>query len=285
MVESKEEKPVAEEGAAAATETPKDSDATVTSSTIETTSGQKLSKEEKEIEQKIYKIISRMPAKTQDRFKALAVLSDQRSKINDQYLEECKQLNEEFEKKKEPILEIRNKILDGTKTDFSEYVPKFDELSKRLKEFTSSIVKDEEKLKEEEEEKAERKPFDPEPLLGKKGVPDFWKRAILNNQMMKMMIKEHDEPILDSLHAVKASYSQVPTERFSITMFFSTNDYFENESLSFTAYIADDTNNCREVEGEDIKWKDGKNVTTKKIKKTQKNKKTNEKRVIMKMVP
>jgi hypothetical protein len=44
--------------------------------------------EEKEIEQKMVKIISKMPAQVQARFKVLKVLSDKRSKLNDEFEEE-----------------------------------------------------------------------------------------------------------------------------------------------------------------------------------------------------
>ena len=49
-----------------------------------------LSKEERELEQKMVKVISKMPDKIQNRFKILHMLSDQRSKINDQFEEEVK---------------------------------------------------------------------------------------------------------------------------------------------------------------------------------------------------
>lgn len=39
--------------------------------------------EEKEIEQKMIKIIAMMPKETQNRFKVLKVLSDKRSKLSD----------------------------------------------------------------------------------------------------------------------------------------------------------------------------------------------------------
>lgn len=43
----------------------------------------KMNSEEREIEQKMIKVITQMPAAVQDRFKVLHMLSDERSKIND----------------------------------------------------------------------------------------------------------------------------------------------------------------------------------------------------------
>jgi hypothetical protein len=44
--------------------------------------------EEREVELKTVKMIELMPAKVQDRFKALYILSDQRSKMNDAFSQE-----------------------------------------------------------------------------------------------------------------------------------------------------------------------------------------------------
>jgi len=48
--------------------------------------------EEKEIEQKLIKVIQSLPKEVQNRFKALKVLSDRRSKMNDAFEEENKAL-------------------------------------------------------------------------------------------------------------------------------------------------------------------------------------------------
>ena len=50
--------------------------------------------EEKEIEQKMVKVISKMPKEVCNRFKALKVLSDQRNWLNDEFEKEIKALEE-----------------------------------------------------------------------------------------------------------------------------------------------------------------------------------------------
>jgi hypothetical protein len=67
----------------------------------------KIDDEEKEIEQKMIKVISLMPAKVQDRFKVLKVLSDKRSKLSDQFDEEIKALEAKIAAKKAPLYEMR----------------------------------------------------------------------------------------------------------------------------------------------------------------------------------
>ena len=48
--------------------------------------------DEKEIEQKMIKTILNMPKEVQDRFKVLHMLSDKRSKLNDEFNDACKKL-------------------------------------------------------------------------------------------------------------------------------------------------------------------------------------------------
>lgn len=96
-------------------------------------------------------------------------------------------------------MEKRDQILEGSFDDFAEYIPKFDLYAEKLQGFIASIVKDEEQKKQEEEDAKDRKPLDLSHLVGKKGVPDFWRTALLNNPMSKQIIAEHDEPILQHL--------------------------------------------------------------------------------------
>ena len=196
-----------------------------------------------------------------------------------------KKLSEEFEKKKKPILEKRDLILEGNLEDFAEYLPRYDVFTEKLQAFCSSIVKDEEQKKLEEEEEKDREPLDVSHLVGKKGVPDFWRKAMTNNPMMAPLIQEHDKPILEHLTGMTVTHSKVPDTRFQVEMHFEKNDFFDNVSLSLTAIIDDQIESTKEVIGETINWKDGKDITKQKIKKTQKNKKTGQKRVVTKTVP
>ena len=68
-------------------------------------------------------------------------------------------------------------------------------------------------------------------------------------------------------------------------MTFDDNDFFTNKELKFVACADADTNQTNEIIGTEIDWKADKDLTKKKVKKTQTNKKTGEKRVIVKTVP
>ena len=70
-----------------------------------------MDEEEKEIEQKMIKIIGLMPKETQARFKALKVLSDKRSKLSDQFEQEIQELEAKIAEKKKPLYEQRRLIL------------------------------------------------------------------------------------------------------------------------------------------------------------------------------
>ena len=114
-----------------------------------------MSKEEKHMEQKMIKIISRMPPAVQDRFKCLHVFSDERSKINDEFEKEVRELSESFELRKVPILEKRDKILAGTETAFDDACNEFDTAMAKCETIVAGIVKsEEEKAADEEENKA-----------------------------------------------------------------------------------------------------------------------------------
>lgn len=67
-----------------------------------------------------------MPANVQNRFKVLHMISDERSRINDEFEKEVKALEAKFNAKKKPLLEKRNDIVLGKVTDFAEYIPKYE---------------------------------------------------------------------------------------------------------------------------------------------------------------
>jgi len=55
------------------------------------------------------------------------MLSDKRSKLNDEFNEACKKLEAEIAAKKKPYLDQRTKIIAGEQTEFGDLIPRFDE--------------------------------------------------------------------------------------------------------------------------------------------------------------
>ena len=243
------------------------------------------SKQEREMEQKMVKIIERMPENVRTRFQCLHVFSDERSKINDLFEKEVRELSEAFEKRKLPIVKKRDDILDGTNTTFDDACIEFDTTVTKLQAAVAGIVKTEEEKEADEEEAKEHKPTNVDHLKDKAGVPDFWSTAIKNHAMLQTVVTEQDSPILDHIKKLHASQEKIPRPKLTVTFTFGENEYFSNDTISFTALADNDTNQTVEIQGTIIEWKEGKDPTKKKVKKTQKNKKTGEKRVIVKSVP
>jgi nucleosome assembly protein 1-like 1 len=102
------------------------------------------------------------------------------------------------------------------------------------------------------------------------GVPGFWMRVMLNNLAVGKMIHEKDRPIL--MHLVDVT--SVLHEKgfgFDLTFTFEKNDYFNNDVLK-KSFIMSRENVIEKCEGTEISWKDGKDVTKKKVKKKSKKK-------------
>jgi len=229
--------------------------------------------EELEIERKMVKVISLMPKDLQNRFKALKVLSDRRSKMNDQFEEEQKVLSEATETKKKPLYEKRQLIIKGEETNFAERAKTFDARHDQL-------LKELEGVKTESEDIPE---VDVKHLVAKPGISDFWFKAIKNCRMFQDNIEEKDEEILKHLTNVESERSSDP-ETLVIRFFFSENEFFTNSELTMKLFYDKDRDETEKIESTAIEWKEGKDATKKKIKKKQKNKKTGETRTIVKTV-
>lgn len=246
---------------------------------------EKLPVEEREIEQKMIKVIQAMPPHIQNRFKVLHMLSDQRSKINDLFEIEVKKLEEKYNEKRKPLLEKRNQIVLGNHTDFTEFIPKYEESYMQVGTIVAGIVKTQKEKDEDAEDAAQHQPTDVQHLKDVTGIPDFWSVAVKNNQMMQHYIRPKDQDAMKSLVDV-VSKETVDPKTVSITLTFKENEFFTNKTLELQClYKKDQEDEVQETKGTLIEWKDGKDLSKKKIKKKQKNKKTGETRTIVKTVP
>lgn len=102
------------------------------------------------------------------------------------------------------------------------------------------------------------------------GIPAFWLTAIRKNSTTADMITPEDEAALTLLKDVRLEYLDRPG--FRLVFDFAANDWFENETLSKTFFY---TRNEEDYTGglvngssvgEDIRWKEGKDLTTTVIK-------------------
>lgn len=239
--------------------------------------------DEKEIEQKMIKTILGMPKEVQDRFKVLHMLSDKRSKLNDEFNEACKKLEQQILEKKRPFLEQRQKIIAGEQTEFGDLVPRFDEAHKELEKKVAAIVKPAEDPEEADEEKT---PTDVTYLKGKQGIPDFWVRAMKANRLIWDQVKEKDEEIMEHLLHVETNSQDNAAKNTVVSLkmvFAEDNDFFKPATLE-VALEYESEDQIKEIKGTKIEWLEGKDPTKKKIKKKQKHKKTGETRTVVKTV-
>lgn len=96
-------------------------------------------------------------------------------------------------------------------------------------------------------------------------------------------IKENDAAALKHLIKIEYKISEDPQHplNYSLHFTFTPNEYFENEVLSVNLHIKE-PRECTKIEGTEIKWKEGKNLTRKTVQKKQRNKKTGQTRTVTK---
>lgn len=89
---------------------------------------------------------------------------------------------------------------------------------------------------------------------------------MLNNDILVEEIKEKDEEALKHLHKLEYE-NEEGSNNFIVKFHFSPNEYFTNEVLTKKFFISED-DEVTKTEGTEIKWKEGKNLTVKIVKKT-----------------
>jgi nucleosome assembly protein 1-like 1 len=103
------------------------------------------------------------------------------------------------------------------------------------------------------------------------GVAGFWFRAMLNHANVARLIQEKDRPILMHLIDIQCNL-HAQGYGYELVFVFEKNDYFTNTELK-KSFTMSKQNVIEKCEGTDINWKDGRDVTKKKIKKKSKSKK------------
>lgn len=100
-------------------------------------------------------------------------------------------------------------------------------------------------------------------------MPDFWQVAVLNNPMMLQYIREKDREVLPFLKNVISTETSDPkTVTVELTFDAEKNDFFTNEKLVLKVIFKEgEDDEVAETEGTLIDWKDGKDLSKKKIKK------------------
>lgn len=183
---------------------------------------------------------------TEDYFKSLAVEEAEEEKID-----------EEYQKVEHVVLQKNNEIISGERAATEE----------ELKELPTFLMEGEN--------------CDPSTHNKAQAINEYWLTVFKNCQMY---MDDCDLEALKSLKSISIKEDKISEEekKNSATFVFDSNDFFTNTELTLTATTKDEM--VVASEGTPIDWKEGKNMTIKKISKTQKNKKTGKKRTVEKEV-
>jgi len=180
----------------------------------------------------------------------------------------------------------RRELIEG-KTEPTE-----DEIEKGQK----AEEEDEELEKDDDESEPEPIEHLPEPTAEEfasapKGIPEFWLTTLKNHVGMSDMITERDEEALKHLVDISVTY---PDDKPGFTLIFEfgpgAKAFFEQTTLTKTYYYQEEIGYEGDfvydhAVGSDIKWKEGKDLTVKIETKKQRNKNTNQTRIVKKVVP
>jgi len=165
-------------------------------------------------------------------------------------------VNKEFQENLKHI----NDIINATRK------PTDQELKDLAKYFT------EEELAKKDELFAQIKPFE-----------GYWLAAMRAHGLFKDVVTENDAKVLKSLTRVEYKMSEDAAHplNFSLHFHFAANEYFDHDVLSVLLHVKE-PRDCNKIDGTDIKWKEGKNITRKTVTKKQRNKKTGQTRNVTK---
>ena len=212
-----------------------------------------------------------------DKIKMLYVQSDELAWLGEHLNRESDDTEIEFKDKRAEILKMRDQIISGQLTDFSAMMKQYDERFKDLLKYEKTLGKD------YEDKWEEHLPKEVDHLKGKHGVSDFWKSIILTHPSLTDYITEEDKAVLDYVTALHVDMSFIKPSVVTVRMYFSENEYFTNEVLECTLRYEDSEEDTVEaVVGTEINWKSKtKNVTQKRIRKTQKHRDTGEYRIVV----
>lgn len=196
----------------------------------------------------------------QNRITALKGLQKDCDAIQYEFRQKMLDLETKYEKKYQPIFSRRAEIIKGV----SE--PVDDELDHEEEIFQNNL---------------------PDP----KGIPEFWLTCLHNVFLVGEMITPQDENVLRSLSDIRFTNLSGDVHGYKLEFEFDPNDYFTNKILTKTYYYKDDLSPSGEflydhAEGDKINWiKPEKNLTVRVETKKQRNRKTNQTRLVRTTVP
>lgn len=209
------------------------------------------------------------------------------AKIEADFQRDIFELEKKYADKYRPLYERRRALIEGQVEPSAEEVEEgFNNESEDELEIDSE---DEEAEPTERELPAE--PTADELAAAPKGIPEFWLTALKNHLGLSELITERDEEALKFLVDIRIVY---PKEKAGFTLAFDFAEgakaFFSNTTLEKTYFYQEEVGYEGDfvydhATGTEINWVDGKNLTVRIETKKQRNKNTNQTRIVKKAVP
>ena len=220
---------------------------------------------ERKMALKMIKTIDQMnvPATTHNKIKGLYIYSDELAWLAEHSNRDSDDIEILFKQKRAEIFKIRDQIISGELTDFNQLLADYRDLKKGYK--PSAQLE-------------EHEPKNIEHLQGKQGISDFWKHIVLSHPHLEEFITDQDRAIVQHLKSVFVEQQFIKPSVVTVRLEFNENEFFDNKRLEYTLRFEDSRDELIEaVIGTEIMWKDKrKNVTRKRIRKTQVHRETGE---------
>lgn len=204
--------------------------------------------------------VESLPAPVRRRVTGLKGIQKEHSKLEAEFQQKVLELEKEYFAKFKPLYAKRATIVNG------QSEPTEDEVQ-------AGKPEDED---EERDSKAkdEAKSEDIDVPVAA-GIPEFWLSAMKNHISLSEMITDRDEEALKQLTDIRMEYLERPG--FRLIFEFAENQFFTNKTISKTYYYQEESGYGGDfiydhAEGDEIEWKEGKDLTVRYESKKQRNK-------------
>jgi len=214
--------------------------------------------EEKKLEQEIVDAIKKLPIEQRFQLIALNNLMLQKKQMDKEMEDEMEAIVKKYNKLNQPINEKSFNLINGKSQPGDSEIEK---IKPHLSEEEITKIKD---------------------YLLPDPVPEYWSKVFKNCIQLSQDIFESDYDVLKHLQKIE-HHEEDNSNNYSLKFYFGPNEYFENEVLT-VRFVMLSENEVDKIEGTDIKWKEGKDITKKTVSKKQKNKKTGKTRTVTKTV-
>ncbi|KAL8292133.1 hypothetical protein RQP46_001599 [Phenoliferia psychrophenolica] len=213
------------------------------------------------------------------------------TKIEAEFQKDIFELEKKYAEKYRPLYERRRALIEGKDE------PSATEITQGEKEEDESDDEDEDLDSEDDDDEAPKpKVHAPAPTAEElasapKGIPEFWLTALKNHLGLSDLITERDEEALKYLVDIRLEY---PADKPGFTLIFEFAEgakaFFANTKLEKTYYYQDQVGYEGDfvydhAVGTKIDWVEGKDLTVRIETKKQRNKNTNQTRIVKKAVP